>query len=234
MNFLQAQAFCICYYGGVMRLPSLEELAEKWTVAHTVAIAAWVLVVVLGVMLLLQRNVSTYPVTDILKVYAGENATFTYPENWTLNKCEPGQPFIELPGTIKTDYKGNDHYQVAIYGTGAFNCIRDRPEKFDIYPENMVASDTPCAPATSTDGERLENGLYLQIQQIDERVAAVHIKQNNCFVPVNTVVLGFAFTDPQAEEDDVEEFGPPTVNKEDFLASPQYQDIRALAESIRY
>ncbi len=29
-------------------------------------------------------------------------------------------------------------------------------------------------------------------------------------------------------------YGPPRVKKDDFLASGQYQDIKALAESIRY
>lgn len=220
---------------GAMRFPSLEELAERWSIAHTVAVAAWVVVVVLGVAVLLRQNVSTYPEVEQRKVYAAENATFKYPANWTVNNCEQaGEPFLELPGHIRADYKGDSHYRLAMYGTTAFNCIKDRPERLDIYSEQMVASDTPCAPGTSTEGERLENGLYLQLQEDEGSVVAIHIRQNNCFAPADTVVLGFAFIDPEEEPGDVIEHGPPRIGKEALLASPQYRDIKALAESIGY
>jgi hypothetical protein len=231
LDFLQAQAFYICYYGGAM---NLEELAERWTLAHTVAVAAWVVVLVLAVAVLLQRDGSTYPTTDARKTYAAENATFVYPANWTTNNCEPGKPFIELPGYIEANYKGDKSYALSMYGTGAFNCIKDRPERFDIYPEEVVASETPCAPGTSTEGERLENGLYLQLQEDEGSVVAIHIRQNQCFAPAETLVLGFAFTDPDEQPNDISDFGPPRVEKEALLRSPQYQDIRELAESIRY
>ena len=217
-----------------MHLPSLEELAERWTIAHTIAVAAWAVVLVLGVVLLVRSNVSTYPTTSDLKIYAAENATFKYPANWTINNCAPDKPFIELPGTIKSDYKDRRNYQLSVYGTGAYNCIKDRPERLDISPEEIVASDTPCAPATSTEGEKLVNGLYLQLQEDAGQVVAVHIKQNRCFASTDTVVLGFGFMDPQAEPGDTSTYGPPRVSKEDFLLSRQYQDIRTLAESIRY
>ncbi|HEY5806282.1 MAG TPA: hypothetical protein VIS56_02760 [Candidatus Saccharimonadales bacterium] len=216
-----------------MRFSSLEELAARWTLAHTVAVAAWVVAVALGSILLF-RNTDTYPSTDAHRVYAGENATFTYPANWELGSCVPGKPFIELPGYIEADYKDQKGYRLLVYGTGAYNCIKDRPERFDIYPENMPAGDAPCAPASSTKGERLGNGLYLQTHEADGEVVATYIKQNSCYAPVDTVVLGFAFTDPNAQPGEIEEFGSPRVNKDKFLASPQYQDIKALAESIRY
>lgn len=217
-----------------MRFPSLEELAEKWTLAHTIAVAAWAVVLVLGLTLLFRQTGNPYPVTDSRKVYAGENATFTYPANWTLNQCVPDKPFIELPGSFKADYKGQKAYALTIYGTGAYSCIKDRPERFDIYSEDIVASETPCATASSTKGEKLANGLYLQLQEQDGQLVAVHIKQNSCFAPADTAVLGFGLTDPDAKPGDEAEFGPPRISKDDFLASPQYQDIKALAESIRY
>src|SRR5688572_16838528 len=142
-----------------MRLPNLEELAEKWTLAHTVAVAAWVLVIVLGIVLFVRSNAPTYPVTDRLKVYAAENATFKYPENWKVNDCAPDKSFMELPGFIKSDYKGKKSYRLEIYGAVAFECVRGRPERLDLYPEKLEASDEPCAPGTSTPGERLSNGL---------------------------------------------------------------------------
>src|SRR5688572_27939221 len=111
-----------------MKFPSLEELAENWRLAHTVAVAAWAVVIVLGIMLLVQNNASTYPATDRLKVYAAENATFKYPANWTINDCSTNKPFIELPGTIKSNYKNKRSYPLTVYGTGAYNCINDRPE----------------------------------------------------------------------------------------------------------
>jgi hypothetical protein len=217
-----------------MKLFSLEEMAERWTFAHTIAVAAWVVVLVLGVLLFVRNTTGGYPVTDKMMVYAAENATFTYPENWTINNCEPDEPFIELPGTIKTDYKGQKAYKLTIYGTGAFNCVRDRPERLDLYPEQIVASDNPCAPGTSTQGERLQNGLYLQLQEFDDEVTAVFIKQNTCYAPPDTAVLAFSFADPNSEPGDTAEYGRPSVPKESFLGSPQYKDIRALAESIRY
>lgn len=217
-----------------MKFPSLEELAERWTVAHTIAVAAWAVVLVLGLMLLVRGNTNTYPVTSEKKVYAAENATFKYPANWTINNCVPDKPFIELPGSVKSGYKDRGDYSLTIYGTGAYNCIKDRPERLDISPEEIVASDTPCATATSTEGEKLVNGLYLQLQEDAGQVVAVHIKQNSCFAGADTVVLGFAFTDPQAEPGDTAAYGPPRVDKEDFLNSRQYQDIRTLAESIKY
>lgn len=217
-----------------MRFPSLEELAENWTFAHTIAVAAWAVVIVLGLVLFARNNASTYPVTDDLRVYAAENATFKHPANWIINDCAPDKPFIELPGTIKSDYKDRKGYPLAMYGTGAYNCIKDRPERLDISPENIVASETPCAPASSTEGEKLGNGLYLQLQEQAEEVIAVHIKQNSCFASPDTVVLGFAFADLKAEPGDTAAYGPPRVKLEAFLQSPQYQDIRALAESIRY
>jgi len=232
-DFLQAQALYICYYD-VVKILSLEELAERWSLAHTVAVAAWVVVIVLGIALLLRGDGSNYPVTDLKKVYAAENATFTYPANWTLNDCAPDKAFIELPGTIGSDYKGRQAYPLTIYGTGAFNCVKDRPERLDIYSEQIVASDTPCSITTSTKGERLENGLYMQLQEQVGKIIAAHIKQNSCFAPADTVVLGFAFLDPAEEPGDAAEFGRPGVETDAFLASQQYQDIRALAESIRY
>lgn len=217
-----------------MRLLTLEEVAERWTIAHTIAVVAWSAVIVLGIVLLIRSNISTYPSTGNLKVYAAENATFKYPANWTINTCKSDKSFIELPGTIKSNYKGEKAYKLAMYGTGAFNCVADRPERLDISSEEIVASSTPCAPGTSTDGERLENGLYLQLKEQAGDVLAVHIKQNSCFAPADTIVLGFAFTDPQAQAGDSVEFGLPGVSKDMFLASPQYRDIRTLAESIRY
>ena len=217
-----------------MKLFSLEELAERWTLGHTVALAAWVVVVILGLALLFKGDPKTYPVVQERKVYAAENATFTYPANWRLNTCESGRSFIELPGTIRSDYKRRKNYQLSMYGADAFNCLQGRPERFDLYSENIPASATPCSIATSTRGERLKNGLYLQLQEQGARVLAVHIVQNRCFAPANTVVLGFAFSDPHPEGNDAEEFGMPTVIKEDFVASPQYKDIRELAESIKY
>ena len=217
-----------------MRFLSLEELAERWTAAHTIAVAAWIVVLVLGIAVFFKDRTGTYPAADVYKVYAAENATFTYPANWQINNCVTGHPFIELPGNIKATYKNKKGYKLAMYGTGAYSCVKDRPERLDIYHEDIVASDHPCAPGTSTEGERLSNGLYLQLQEEGGEVVAVDIKQNSCFAPADTVVLGFAFTDPNAADGDTEQYGPPSVPKKDLLKSRQYQDIRALAQSIRY
>jgi hypothetical protein len=217
-----------------MRFLSLEELAERWSIAHTIAVAAWAVAAVLGITLMIRNSRPTYPDTDRLKTYAAENATFSYPENWTINKCSPDKSFIELPGTIKSSYKGHPGYRLKIYGDVVYKCIKDRPVHMDIYSEKIKASKKPCAIGTSTQGERLDNGLYLQLKVMDEQVYAIHIKQNSCFAPNNTVVIGFAFSDPEATADDEEEFGAPWVDKEDFLKTQQYQDIRSLAESIRY
>jgi hypothetical protein len=217
-----------------VKLLDLAALAERWTIAHTFAVAAWVAVAVLGLLLLVRSNVSTYPATNTLKVYAAENATFKYPENWTVNNCEADKPFIELPGTIKTDYKKDHNYQLKMYGTTAYNCIKDRPERLDLYPEEIAASSNPCAPASSTEGEQLDNGLYIQLQQEGNDVLAIHVKQNSCYAPADTLVMGFAFTDPDPKLGDSVEFGVPRVKKEKLLESRQYKDIRALAESIKY
>lgn len=167
------------------------------------------------------------------KIYAAENATFRYPENWTINNCEPSKPFIELPGSIRSDYKRRG-YELKIYGSSAFNCIKDRPERLDIYPENMTASATPCAPATSTEGERLSNGLYLQLREEAGDVLAIQIRQNKCYAPNDTLVLGFAFADPEPRDGDSFTHGLPRVDKDTLLKSPQYRDIKELAESIKY
>jgi hypothetical protein len=218
-----------------MKFSSLEDLAERWTFAHTLAVVAWVVVLVLGVAVLFKNHQpATYPVVQDRKIYAAENATFKYPANWTLNNCDPNRPFIELPGTIRAEYKGSKSYQLTIYGADSFRCIKDRPERFDIYRETMTASDSPCALATSTRGELLSNGLYLQLQIQGDRVLAVQIRQNSCYAPADAVVLGFAFADPQAMEGDRTKWGLPSVRKEDFITSPQYRDIQALAESIKY
>lgn len=215
-------------------MPSIEDLAQKWSIAHTIAVSAWVVVLVLAVVLMSRHTVDSYPTTEGRKIYAGENATFTYPENWTINSCHATKPFIELPGTIKVDYKGKKAYPLNIHGVTAFNCTKDRPEHFDIYSETIVASETPCSMATSTRGERLANGLYLQLQESEENVLAVTVRQNECFAPGGVAIIGFAFADPAAEQGDAAEFGMPQIKKDAFLASPQYRDIKALAESIRY
>ncbi len=217
-----------------MRLPSIEELAENWNLSHTIAVAAWTLVVVLGLAVFVRSNTPTYPATGGLKVYAAENATFKYPDNWKVNDCSPEKPFMQLPGYIKSDYKGKKGYRLEIYGAVAFECVTGRPERLDLYSETIEASDEPCAPGTSTKGEKLKNGLYLQLQIMEEQVYAVHIKQNSCYAPSDTVVIGFAFTDPKEKEGDFAKYGAPWVDKEAFLKSRQYQDIKALAESIAY
>ena len=217
-----------------MKMPSLEEIAERWSLAHTIATAAWVVVLVLGLVLLARGSRDPYPTTDKLKVYAAENATFRYPANWTINSCLSGRHFIELPGTIKTDFKGRKAYPFDMYGTSSYICIKGRPERLDIYPEVIVASDAPCAPVTSTQGEKLENGLYLQLEESEGEVLAINIKQNSCYAPYYTFVLSFGFTDPTVKPEDQGEVDSPRVKKETLLASKQYQDIRTLAESIRY
>lgn len=209
---------------------NLERIADRWRIKHTVALAAWALVLILGLMLLVRNISGGYPATDQLKVYAAENATFTYPANWSVKGCASGRPFIELPGTFKTDYKGKHAYDLTVHGNGAFSCASGRPERFDLYPETFEASAAPCAPATSTRGERLQNGLYLQLDERGDELLAVHIRQNVCYAPPHTAVLSFAFADPKAESDDA----VPMVKTKDFTSSRQYLDIRALAENIRY
>lgn len=217
-----------------MKWLSLEELADRWTGAHTIAVTAWVMVLVLGVLLLVRGGSGNYPVAEEYKFYAAENATLKYPANWTINDCDSEAPFIELPGTISSNYRGKKS-KLSIYGTGAYNCVSGRPERLDLHPEEMIASEQPCAPGTSTEGERLKNGLYLQLLEYDtDEIAAIHIKQNSCYAPENTLVLGFGFEDPELEPGSFSDHGPPRVNKDILLESPQYQDIRALAESISY
>jgi hypothetical protein len=217
-----------------MKLPSLEDIAMKWSLAHTVALAAWVIVAALGVALFVRHTADPYPATDKHKMYAAENATFTYPQNWTINACVPGHSFIELPGTIKGDYKGRQAYGFTIIGSGAYACSKDRPERLDLYAETFTASDNPCAPATSTKGERLDNGLYLHLAEHNGEVYGISIHQNSCFAPEGVSVLTFSLMDPQAKVGDTEEYGPPRIKQEAFLVSRQYQDIKALVESIRY
>jgi len=219
-----------------MKLPSLEEIASRWTVGHTIAAFAWVIALVLGIANMVQQPHSSYPVAKSHKIYAGENATFAYPDNWTISGCVPGEPFIALPGTIPGIYKDKHSYPLSMYGITAFTCIKGRPERFDIHDETIVASENPCSVRTSTSGERLKNGLYLQLQQDGDDVLAVNIRQNKCFTQTDTSVLGFSFADPAATGANTsdDEVVTPRVKKDVFLASPQYRDIRALAESIRY
>ncbi len=216
-----------------MRFPSLEDVAERWTVAHTVMVAAWVLVLVLGVALLARGTRDPYPVTDQMKVYAGENATFTYPSNWTINGCGEGDAFMELPGTFKADYKGKKAYGLQLRGNTMYSCVKDRPERFDIYNETIVASDTPCAPALAAKGEHLSNGLYIQIDKWQGGIYGVSIHQNGCFAPSGTAVLAFIFADPN-DKATSGGYVTPELSDAAFKASRQYKDIRALAESFRY
>jgi hypothetical protein len=217
-----------------MKLVLLESLVARWTLSHTVAAAAWAVVIVLGLALALRGVEDPYPVTNNWKVYAGENATLRYPDNWQVRTCNPGHEFIELPGTIKTSYKGQKSYGLKIEGGGSYGCSNNKPERFDIYPETFVASDTPCIPATSTQGQRLENGLYLQLGEQDGEVFDIYIRQNRCFAPAEASVLHFVFVDPDARSGDATKYGMPRVKKDAFLQSSQYRDILALAASFRY
>jgi len=218
-----------------MKWLSLEELAENWTIAHTISVVTWAVVVVLGIALLVHNNKpDTYPATNQLRVYAAENATFKMPANWTIGNCAADEPFIKLPGTIASTYKGKKDYPLEVTGTGAYSCVKDRPARLDLYSEELVASDNPCAPGISTEGEKLHNGLYMQLQEEDGAVLAIQIKQNSCFAPADAFVLSFSFVDPRSEQGDTAEFGPPSITKADLLKSRQYQDIHTLAESIRY
>ena len=217
-----------------MRFPSLEDVATKWTLAHTVALVAWVVALLLGLQLLWRHVSGSYHGSSQLKVYAGENATFMYPANWQLHACEPGKPFIELPGTIKSTYKGRQAYGFTVIGTDSFECIKNRPEHFDIFPEVLAASYDPCAPGTSTSGTRLQNCLYMQIDEEGGKVKALRIMQNQCYAPNDAAILSFSFTDPEAKNGDTEKYGQPGVTKDVFLTSNQYKDIKTLAESIKY
>lgn len=217
-----------------MKFLTFEQLADRWTLAHTVALAAWVVALVLGAQLFFRHVLSAYPATTKMKIYAGENATFMYPENWIINGCGTAKAFIELPGTIKSEFKGRQAYAFILQGSGQYECITDRPERFDIYSEEIVASDHPCAIATSTPGERLQNGLYLQLDEQDDAVLRLHIRQNACFAPPSTSILSFTFVDTDQGSNDIAKHGQPRVKKDDLLASRQYRDIKTLAESIRY
>jgi hypothetical protein len=214
-----------------MKKPSLETIAEKWTVAHTIAVFAWIVVLILGAQLYWRHVSGSYPATSKLKIYAGENATFMHPENWAISNCVADKPFIALPGTIKADYKGKQAYSFVIEGKVSYRCMEGRPERFDIYSETLTASSNPCSPALSTKGEKLKNSLYLQLQEHEGKVQRVSIKQNACFAPADTAVMEFYFVDPEQEGVQIE---TPGVEKAAFLASRQYQDIKALAESIHY
>jgi len=80
----------------------------------------------------------------------------------------------------------------------------------------------------------LANGLYLQLHEEDGDVVAVNVRQNKCFTQNDTSVIGFSFADPTPDEGNTDRYVTPRIKKELFLASKQYKDIRALAESIRY
>jgi hypothetical protein len=214
-----------------MRLFSLESIAERWTVAHTIAAFAWVVVLVLGLQLFLRHVGGSYPATSKLKIYAGENATFMYPANWSISDCVADKPFIALPGTIKAHFKGKHAYPFTIEGEVSYRCMEGRPARLDIYSETLVASDHPCSTAMSTKGERLSNGLYLQLEERSGTVEAVNIQQNACFAPDGVHVLQFHFVDPEQKGLQTE---TPAVGKAQLLASQQYKDIKALAASIRY
>lgn len=217
-----------------MKMPSLEDVASRWTFGHTAAVVAWVVVVVLALVLFSRHASDSYPATDRRKVYAGENVTFMYPENWIIGDCTAHRDFLELPGTIKANYKGRQAYAFVIRGGGSYTCIKDRPERFDIFPETIMASENPCIVAESTKGERLDNGLYLQLAEQDGEVFGLSIRQNSCFAPQDAYLLNFSFVDPEAEDNDISRYGPPRVKKDALLSSRQYQDIRTLAESFRY
>jgi hypothetical protein len=217
-----------------MKMPSLEDIASRWTVGHTVAAFAWVVALALGIANVLQSPRANYPTAKSHKIYAGENATFTYPDNWVISSCVPGEPLISLPGTIMGTYRGKDAYPLSMYGISAFSCVKGRPVRLDIHDETIVASENPCSIRNSTSGERLKNGLYLQLQQDGENILAVNIRQNKCFTQTDTSVLGFSFATPTANKDDGDDPATPRVKKDVFLASQQYRDIRAVAESIRY
>jgi hypothetical protein len=214
-----------------MKLFSLEKIAERWTVAHTIATFAWIIVLILGMQLFWRQVSGSYPATSKLKIYAGENATFMYPENWALNNCVADKPFIELPGSIKTDFKGRKAYKLGMEGKVSYRCMENRPERFDVYEEKLVASENPCSPLTSTEGELLKNGLYLQLFERDGKVEGVNIRQNMCYAPADVYVLQFYFVDPNQEGVETEK---PAVDKAQFLVSQQYKDIKALGESVRY
>lgn len=215
-----------------MKFLSLESIAEKWTVAHTIAVFAWIVVLILGLQLFWRHVSGSYPATSKLKIYAGENATFMYPENWTINNCVADRAFIELPGNIKADFKGKQAYRLTIEGASSYRCMENRPERFDIYSETIKASDNPCSQDFSTKGDRLNNGLFLQLLEEEGKVTSVQVKQNNCFAPADVSVLRFTFVDPTPEGGVATE--TPGVPTKDFLTSRQYKDIRALAESMRY
>ena len=217
-----------------MKTLSLEDIVDKWSLAHTLAALAWFVVLILGITLLARNSRNPYPATNQLKIYAAENATFAYPANWTVNNCVPGHAFIELPGTMKTDFKGKKAYGLGLEGTGDYACIKNSPERLDLYSETISASDNPCAPASSTPGEKLDNGLYLQLGEQDGKVYGVSIHQNACFAPSGAAVLTFSFVDPQPKEGREGAIDTPYVSRKAFLASRQYKDIRALAQSIRY
>lgn len=201
-----------------MKFISLETLAKKWTFAHTVAVAAWVLVGVLGLLLAVRHLDSSYPATAAARIYPAENATFTHPINWTLQPCVAGEPFLRLPGYLKTSYKGRQAYPLRIEADAAIECREGKPPRFALVGE-------PATQQCEEQGERLANGLLLRLNEQEDAVTDVQVRQACAPWPL----LTFFFVDPKGEAGD-----QPEAKKASILGSRQYEDIRVLAESIRF
>jgi hypothetical protein len=179
---------------------------------------------------------STYHSSDQWRTYIG-NIAFSYPSSWSIRGCGESGAFIELPGKIPGHFKSVDKLDgLKISGsTGGNGCEPDNKITFDYFPsDEFMTAD--CQKFNT--GEKLSNDLFLDAKEHSDfpgEVWLVTIKQDTCYYQ-NQSIISFSFDDPSiapSGEKILQYGGEPRVNKQKFLDSPQYRDIRRFAESIR-
>lgn len=163
-----------------------------------------------------------YPKTNTWVTFR-TNVVFHHPENWKVGSCGVLRPFIELPGTLKGNYKGSENYDLVIRAYAA--CEGERA--ILNYTEIDSNSQTVCEK-----GERLSNGLVVGLNHYSKhKIRGVLVYDSSC----QDEVISFVAHDAKhtIASSDYDANGIPTVDQDTFIASPQYQDIKRFAESIR-
>jgi len=188
-------------------------------------------VFVIAILLMASSSNAHYPQDTKWLEYKGRIA-FTYPANWALNNCIDNKPFLELPGKLNGDFRTHDQ-RLKIYGSGSDLCRSDVSVKLNIgHPQD---ASQPCKKPA---GELLQNGLYLNLVDDTDYPGYIWlvVVSPGCDEVNVPDVLSFSFEDPQVSSSGKNILmygGEPRVNKEQFQASPQYRDMKRMAESIR-
>lgn len=193
-----------------------------------------IFIVIVGMFLIIDST-TRYKSAQNWKIYQVTNLSFRYPEEWQAVFCGSQREVMKLPKTISGYYDGHEKFPLEIGAyTGAGLDCNEGKLFIDSKPLCTPSIDIPRVETL----KQLPNGLYIVLDKNlkGEGVKSIRIQMRSCTA---TTLFRFDFQPaPHTQTSIRHELGyePQSasyISQNALITSPQYQDIKKFAESIK-